>query len=168
MSSVTTEPKIDERKEQHTIGIRTLTATNKLSVIIPKLLKEMRKWMDTKGVKPSGVPFLRFYVIDMAVEYDIEVGFPVATRVAGDDHVTANVIPAGRYASLIYIGKNRGYQGSKTLVEWARDNGIKWDRWDDPKGDAFRCRYESFLTNPAEEPDTKKWQTEVAIKLTDH
>jgi effector-binding domain-containing protein len=167
MASITTEPKIDERKEQHTIGIRQKIPSNKLSVFIPRFLKEMREWMEKKGVKNAGIPFLRFYIIDMAKEYEIEIGFPVPTPVEGDDRVTASVLPAGRYASLIYTGKNRGYQGNKVLVEWARDNGLQWDRWDDPKGDAFRSRYETFLTDPAEEPDTKKWQTEVAIKLAD-
>ena len=35
------------------------------------------------------------------------------------------------------------------------------------KGDAFGARLESFLTNPDEEPDRAKWETEVAIRLAD-
>jgi len=61
-----------------------------------------------------------------------------------------------------------GYTGNKALVEWAAKNGVKWDRWDDPKGDAFRSGVEFFLTDPAEQPDRKKWETEVAIKLADN
>ena len=37
--------------------------------------------------------------------------------------------------------------------------------WDDPKGDAFRCRYESYLTDRLAEADNKKWDTDVAIKV---
>jgi hypothetical protein len=46
-------------------------------------------------------------------------------------------------------------------------NDIRWDRWDDEHGDTFRTRVEYFLTNPDEEPDSKKWETEVAIRLAD-
>jgi hypothetical protein len=79
--------------------------------------------------------------------------------------VYTGVLPAGCYASLIYTGS--GYSGNKTLVEWAKANGIAWDRWDDAKGDAFRSLYESHLTDPKIEPRKTKWQVEVAIKLKD-
>lgn len=77
-----------------------------------------------------------------------------------------NTLPAGRYASVIYRNVG-GITGNKALVEWAKANGIQWDRWNDPKGDAFRARAEIFLTDPAEQPDRKKWETEVAIKMAD-
>jgi hypothetical protein len=40
-------------------------------------------------------------------------------------------------------------------------------RWADPHGDAFGSRYESYLTDPGEEPDPARWQTEVAIRLAE-
>ncbi len=83
----------------------------------------------------------------------------------GNGRVTAEVIPAGRYASLIYFGS--GYTGNKALIEWARANDLNWDRWDDAKGDAFRSRYETFLTDPKIEPRKTRWEVEVAIKLKD-
>jgi hypothetical protein len=54
------------------------------------------------------------------------------------------------------------------LLDWAKSKGLAWDRWDDEKGDAFGGRYESFLTDPAEEPNPAKWDTEVAIRLADN
>ena len=53
------------------------------------------------------------------------------------------------------------------MIDWAAKNNIRWDRWDDEHGDAFRARVEYFLTDPAVEPDRKKWETEVAIKVAD-
>jgi effector-binding domain-containing protein len=101
----------------------------------------------------------------MAGDMDIEYGIPVATALSGDERVKADMLPAGRYASLIYIG--HGLTGNKTLIEWAKANCLAWDRWDDPKGDAFRSRYESYLTDPKIEPRKTKWEVEVAIKLKD-
>jgi effector-binding domain-containing protein len=159
-------PKIDERTEQPYMGIRTRTPMLGMSKVVNQLFKEMNNWTRKHNVKPARSPFLRFYVIDMEGEMDIEVGIPVETPMENDGWVTAGMLPAGRYASLIYTGS--GLAGNKTLVEWAKANQIAWDRWDDENGDAFRARYESYLTDPKIEPRKTKWNVEVAIKLADN
>jgi effector-binding domain-containing protein len=164
-TTIVSGPTIDERKEQPYMGIRVQTPMSGMSKHVTKLFKEINTWAKANDLKPAGVPFLRFHVIDMEGEMDIEVGVPVAKAMPGDDRVKAGIIPAGRYASLIYIGN--GYTGNKTLVEWAKANHVAWDRWDDPKGDGFRCRYESYLTDPKIQPLKTKWEVEVAIKLAD-
>ncbi|MBZ0290337.1 MAG: GyrI-like domain-containing protein, partial [Anaerolineae bacterium] len=160
-----TEPKIDQRPEQPYIGIRTRTPMKGMFKVIDKLFKEMNAWAKAQGFEPAKPPFLRYHVIDMEGEMDIEVGFPVDAPMPGNDRVQPGVIPAGRYASLVYVGN--GYTGNKTLILWARDNGIEWDAWDDPRGHAFRSRYEAYLTDPKVEPRKTKWEVEVAIKLKD-
>jgi effector-binding domain-containing protein len=93
----------------------------------------------------------------------IETGVPVATPIEGDGRVKSGVLPAGKYASLIYQGG--GISGNRVLIEWVRDQGLAFDHWDDPAGDAFASRYESYLTDPAIQPLKSKWDVEVAIKL---
>jgi effector-binding domain-containing protein len=159
------EPGIDIRSEALYMGIRTQTPVKGMGRVVEKLFKEMNKWASQHAVEPAGPPFLRFHVIDMEGDMDIEVGIPVAAALPDDGHVCAGIIPAGHYASLVYTGS--GYTGNKTLIEWARANGLAWDRWNDPKGDAFRSRYESFITDPKIEPRKTKWEIEVAIKLAD-
>jgi effector-binding domain-containing protein len=158
-------PRIDERAEQPYMGIRTQTPMSGMSKIVTKLFKEINTWAARHALEPAGPPFLRYHVIDMAGEMDIEVGIPVPAALPDDGRVHAALRPAGRYASLVYSGS--GYAGNKALVEWARANGLAWDRWEDAKGDAFRSRYESYLTDPKVEPRKTKWQVEVAIKLAD-
>lgn len=160
-----TKPKLDHRPEQPYVGIRTQVKPSQFKKIIPQFLDEIFAWLARQGIQPSSAPFMRYYVIDMAGEMDVEIGVPVTTSIqSGTDRITPAALPAGHYASVIYRDVS-GIAGNRALVEWARDNGIRWDRWDDPKGDAFRCRIEIFLTDPAEQPDRKKWETEVAIKL---
>ena len=161
------EPKLDDRTEQPYVGIRTQAPVQTLSTAIPQLLGEVFAWAEKQGVEPAGAPFMRYYVINMTGNMDFELGVPVANAVPGDGRVCAGVIPAGRYASLIYTGIENGIKGNKALIDWAVANGVKWDRWDDENGDAFRSRVEYFLTNPDEQPDPKKWETEVAIRLAD-
>ncbi len=161
----TSLPKIDTRPEQHYLGIRTQTPMKGMSKVVGKLFDEMNKWAKQRGIEPAAPPFLRYHVIDMEGEMDIEVGFPVKSPMPEDGRMMPGVLPAGRYASLIYVGS--GYTGNKVLVEWAKAEGLKWDRWEDPKGDGFRSRYEAYLTDPAIEPKKSKWDVEVAIKLAD-
>lgn len=159
------EPRVSAKPEVVYMGIRTQTQFKGMFAVVTKLFREMNKWMDGQGLKPAGPPFLRYHVIDMDGEMDIEVGFPVAQAGPGDDRVKPGKLPAGRYAHLTY--QSQAYSANKTLVEWARDSGLKWDRWDDPKGDGFRSRYEAYLTDPKIEPRKTKWDVEVAIKLAD-
>jgi effector-binding domain-containing protein len=161
--TTTSEIRIDERPEQPYLGIRTQTPMKGMFAVVTKLFKELNTWGAQRQLAPAGPPFLRYHVIDMQGEMDIEVGWPVTAPQAGDERVRPAVLPAGRFASLVYVGN--GYAGNKALIEWAKTNAIAWDRWDDPKGDAFRCRYEAYLTDPKVEPRKKMWQVEVAIKL---
>ena len=160
------EPKIDHRTAMPYMGIRTQVPMKGMFKVVDKLCKELSVWLKKQGVEPAGAPFLRYHVIDMAGEMDIEVGIPVATMLPGDARVSAGVLPEGHYASLVYVG--HGLTGNKALLGWAKANGIVWDRWDDEKGDAFRSRCETYLTDPEIEPRKTKWEIEVAIKLADN
>jgi effector-binding domain-containing protein len=165
MTTIVRQPGIDTRTETAYMGIRSQAPFKGMFKVVDKLFKEMNRWMKQHNVEPAGPPFLRYHVIDMEGEMDIEVGFPVAKALPDDERVRAGVIPAGRYASLVYTGS--GYTGNKTLIEWARASGYQWDRWDDPKGDGFRARYETYLTDPNIEPRKTRWEIEVAIKIAD-
>jgi effector-binding domain-containing protein len=159
------QPQIDFRAAQPYVGIRMQVPMKGMSKVAQGLFKELSAWVKQQGIEAAGPSFLRYHVIDMAGEMDIEVGIPVASTLPGDERVSAGVLPAGRYASVIYIGN--GLTGNKTLIEWAKANGIAWDRWEDEKGDAFRSRYEAYLTDHKIEPRKTKWEVEVAIKLAD-
>jgi effector-binding domain-containing protein len=162
----TTEPKLDNRPEQPYVGIRKVVTMQEMgSGLIPQLIGEVFGWLGQEGIEPEGAPFMRYYVIDMATNMDVEIGVPVSKPVTGDDRVKPGVLPAGRYASLIYTDVTKGYEGNGVLIGWAEKNNIQWDRWDDPKGDAFRSRYEIFIDGPEDDPDPTNWRTEVAIKV---
>ena len=159
------KPKIDTRPKQPYMGIRTVTLFKGMSKEIGRLSDEMNAWVEEHKVKSSGPPFLRYHVIDMCGFMDIEFCFPVRKALANDGEVKAGVLPAGRYASLIYSGG--GISGNRALIEWVRSQGLEFDRWDTEQGDNFRGRYETYLTDPKIEPRKSKWQIEVAIKLAD-
>lgn len=164
-SVIVEKPKVERKGKQYTIGIRKRIPSKTIASAIPKFLKQTEKYLSIKGIQISGAPFFRFHSINMGTEYDLEVGFLCKSKLKSDGEFVSNTLPEGRYATLKYAGKNRGYQGNKVLIEWARSNQHVMDRWDTDLGDTFACRYEVYLTDIKTEPDHKKWAKEVAIKL---
>jgi effector-binding domain-containing protein len=167
-----TEPKLENRSDQHYVAIRTQVTMQELGTgVIPQLHSEVFAWLGKQGVAPSGAPFMRYLVINMMEKLDIELGWPVARALSGTDRMDAGVLPAGRYASLVYIGPYEGdglIKANAALLDWGAEQGIVWDRWQDEHGDGFGARLESSLKDPGNEPDPAKWETEVAIRLADH
>jgi effector-binding domain-containing protein len=138
--------------------------------VIPRLHKEVRAWLEKQGITPAGAPFIRYRIIDMMTQLDIELGWPVASPPSGTDRICAGVLPVGRYASLVYIGPYEGdglMKANAALLDWGAQHGIVWDSWQDEHGEAFGARLESYIKDPGNEPDPAKWETEVAIRLAD-
>jgi effector-binding domain-containing protein len=162
------EPRLGDRPEQPYVGIRTVVRWEQLPTVIPQLIGEVFGWLTQRGIAPNGAPFIRYHVINMESELDIAIGVPVAAPVEGNGRVFRSALPAGRYATVIHVGPyDKLVETNARLIDWAGSRGIALDRWNDPKGDAFAARYEAYLTNPQEEPDLAKHETEVGIKVAD-
>ena len=162
-----TEPHLEHRGEQPYMAIRAQVTMHDMATEVPQLLGEVFAWLDRQGVPPAGPPFIRYLVIDMATQLDIELGVPVTTALPGDDRIIAGVLPAGRYATLVYTGVQNGVAANAALLDWGARQGIVWQKWATAQGDAWGARIESYLTDPATEPDLAQWATEVAFRLAD-
>ena len=66
-------------------------------------------------------PFIRYHVIDMAAKLDIDLGVPVAGPVPGDNRVSRGMLPAGRYAMLVYQDVGRGVEANRRC--WSGERG---------------------------------------------
>jgi effector-binding domain-containing protein len=166
-----TEPKLDERAPQPYVGVRTQVSMEGLGAVIPQYIDEVAAWLNQQGVEPDGPPLIRYHVCPPVArpdaKIDVAIGWPVATVLKGDGHIIADALPAGRYASLVFTGVENGIPGNGALVAWAEQQGIEWDHWDDPLGDAFKGRVEYLMDGPDDDPNPSNWRTEVAIKLAD-
>jgi hypothetical protein len=101
----------------------------------------------------------------MAGPMDVEVGVVTPGPVEGDGRVTADVLPAGRYAALTYL--NHGLRANRALLDWVQEQGLQLDRADSEAGDRFACRYELYLTDPRSERMKTRWRIELAMLLAD-
>ena len=158
-------PTLERRAERWTLGIRTTTPFRGMFAVRDALLRELGGWLGARGFADAGPLLLRYHVVDMAGAMDVEVACVVPERADGDDRVVLGSLPAGTYAALEYT--RFAMRANKALIQWARDQGVTWDRWDDPAGDAFRCRYEAYLTDPRGEPRRSAWRVELAIRVAD-
>jgi effector-binding domain-containing protein len=159
-----TEPKLEHREAVHAAVIATQTPWQEFGTVIPQSLDAVADWLKTQGLSPAGAPFLRLLVIDMERLLNVEIGFPVEKALAGEGKIKSVVIPEGMYATLIYTGVENGIAGNAALLGWGEKQKIVWKTSQTPNGDELWAgRLEYFLTDPDDEPDRGKWQTEVAI-----
>jgi len=129
---------------------------------------EVFAWLGAHGLPPAGPPFMRYNVIDMTRELEIDNGVPVAAPVEGDAEVIAGVLPAGRYATLTHVGHpSELMAATKALLDWAAEQGLTWDMSPSADGERWGSRLEIYLSDPREEPDMSKWVTQLAFRLAD-
>jgi effector-binding domain-containing protein len=162
-----TEPRIESRREQHYVAIR-------MAVPIPfgKYLQpawnEVYDWMKNKDVKPSGPAIIRYLTTDMSKKLDIDVGFTIDKAVTGDDRITSDLLPAGRYVTLLYTGPYKGkgiYKATVSLLDWASENKIVWNTTRKNGVEWWNGRTEFYFSDPETEKDPKKFQTELAFLI---
>lgn len=160
-----TTPQITERPAQAYVAIRADVTMGQLAGLADRF-GEVFGWLGERAIAPAGPPFFRYLIIDMERKLRVEACVPVPTAVEGDDRVTAGVLPAGRYATAIHVGHYDGLIGAvDNLLRWAAAQGLEWDKSDAEDGEHWGCRLEIYLTNPAEQPDPAKWETQLAFLL---
>ncbi len=176
------EPTIIDRAAQPYVGFkRTVTMATMSAVIdrIPDLFAHLAQ----HAVAPVGPPFLRYDVIDMERELIVEAGVPIspddlvrAIGVAGSEDSGGSAsgepygatLPAGRYVDVTYHGHYDDLiRVTGELLAWAADRSLVWDSWPTVAGEAWGCRLEHYLTDPAEQPDMTPQLTELTFRLAD-
>jgi effector-binding domain-containing protein len=160
-------PEIVTRAEQPYVAIRGHVTMAEIAAFAVRT-GEVFGWLGARGLVPAGPPFLKYNVIDMARQLEMETGVPVAAPVDGGGEVISGVLPAGRYATVTHVGHPSELMGvTGALLDWAAGQGLTWDVSPDADGERWGSRLEFYLTDPGEEPDMSKWVTQLAFRLAD-
>jgi effector-binding domain-containing protein len=161
-------PEITQRAAQPYAGISTWVTMKDVGSVADRI-PEIFAWLGARGIAPAGPPFFRYHVVDMERELLVEAGVPVASPVEEHDgEISGGTLPAGRFAVVTHTGAPETLLAATgALLAWAEARGLAWDVSQTDAGERWGCRLESYLTNPAEQPDTSKWQTELAFRLAD-
>lgn len=101
--------------------------------------------------KPAGMPFARYRRLGEA-RFAVEAGFPVASPVSGDGSVHPSLLPGGRAAATWHVGPYEEVGPAyEALAGWIAAHGATSD------GDPW----EIYDSDPATEPDQRRWRTEI-------
>lgn len=160
------EPTVVERQPQPYVAIKVLVTMPELGEVVPPLHGEVFDWLAEHDATPSGPPFWKYNIIDMERELEIEAGVAVEQSLAGDGRVLAGTLPGGSYATLVHTGHpDQLIDATAALLDWGESRGLIWDRVDGTDGEQWGARLEFYLTDPDDEPDMNKWETELAFRL---
>lgn len=162
-----TKPKIEYRLEQHYAAIR-MAVPIPFGKYLQPAWKEVNQWLIDRGITSAGPAIIRYLTTDMSKKLDIDVGFTLDQAVPGDNRITADVLPAGQYATLLYTGSYRGkgiFNATVALLDWAKENHIVWNTTAKDNAEWWNGRTEFYLTDPEREPDPEKYQTELAFLI---
>lgn len=108
-----------------------------------------------QGITVTGPPF-GLYPRMPGATVAVAAGFPVSAPVTADGDVTALELPGGRAVTTVHVGSfetlTRAYGD---LVAWATAQGVELG----PQV------WETYLTDPAAEPDPERWETRITWPL---
>jgi effector-binding domain-containing protein len=163
-----TEPTIIERSAQPYVSIVSSVTMQNIGTTLPALHPEVFAWLGQQGKAPVGPPFWKYNVIDMEREMEVEVGVPTEAELPASGRIIAGVLPAGRYATLHHVGHpSELMEATRVLLEWGAKQNLSWDMTESGPAQKWASRLEIYNTDPREQPDMDKWETDLAFRLAD-
>jgi effector-binding domain-containing protein len=131
-----------EAPAQPTLTIRTRTAVQNLPQLMGQSFGAIAGYLGELGQAPAGAPFAAYYNMDMQ-DLDIEIGFPVASKLPGRGEILAGEIPAGKFATSLHTGPyDQCGPVYEALTQWVAEHHYE----------ANGVAYEYYLNDPTETP----------------
>jgi len=128
---------------------RAVTPATELGSVIDKTFPALFSQLAELGVAPSGPPFVRY--LETGDQLEVELGVPVE----GDRDlkgVEQSTLPGGRLGVWRHVGP---YSELRAACEQLEESVEQLG--EEPDGPFW----ESYVTNPADEPDASKRVTEI-------
>ena len=149
-----TDPERKSCDTVHYAAVRTETSMQNIAEELPVLWPKVYGWIVEQGMTPAGMPFIHYHNM-MQETLDVSVGIPIPHAVDGSDGIEVGEFAAGEYLSTILTGTFDNLPSTHSKVhEWAGENGVN-----------LGLPRENYLTDPDNEPDPNKWQTEVLYQI---
>src|SRR5262245_20389881 len=129
--AMTNEPQFQERAAQPYAGIRASVMMDGLSAAVDEAFPELFGWLAGRAIEAAGPPFIRYHVINMQAELEIELGVPADVTAGDEGRIQPGILPAGRYVVLRHVGPYDGLAaGNASLLDWAREHAVSLDSWE--------------------------------------
>jgi effector-binding domain-containing protein len=148
-------PQIVQSVAQQTAIIRVTVPRAEIRKVMGPGLGELMATLGKQGIVPAGRWFTHHLKMDPNI-FDFEIGVPVTVAVAPAGRVTAGQLPAATVARTIYHGPYEGLPGAwKEFGAWIAAQGRT----------AGPSLWETYVTDPATNPDPSTWSTELTRPL---
>ena len=143
----------------HALVMRKRIARDEIAATLSTMLPALFTHAQQHGIAMAGPPFARYPEFGMG-SLVMEGGMPTAEPADGvpDAGIEALTIPAGQAAVAIHRGPYETLSETYQAIEaWIQQEGrtVAGPPW------------ETYLTDPRQEPDMSKWVTQLAFRLAD-
>jgi effector-binding domain-containing protein len=143
-----------DRPAQPVLSIRTHTAVKNLPALVGQSYGAIAQYLGQLGQAPAGAPFAAYYNMDME-NLDVEIGFPVATRLPGQGNIQPSEIPGGKAGACLYTGPyDKMPPAYEALTAWMKAQGHE----------ATGVAYEIYLNDPQQVPP-EAIQTQIVFPI---
>jgi effector-binding domain-containing protein len=148
---------LEQQAAQPALTMRLRTAVQDLPRVFGETYGAIMQYLGELGEHPAGMPFAAYYNyanMDMQ-DLDVEIGFPVARKIAGKDGIRASELPAGKVASVMHIGPyDQVGPAYEALTQWVKEQGYE----------STGVAYEFYYSPPETPPEETR--TKIAFPLT--
>lgn len=135
--------------------IRRKVAPSEIAKTLGEVLPRIFEHAQKRGLPFGGPPFTRYLAAGPGL-LTIEAGMPLAVAAAGEGDIEAITLPGGPAAIAIHRGP----------YDTLRDTYVVIEQWlDAEKLQAGGAPWETYVTDPADRPDPKDWETEITYPL---
>lgn len=139
------EPTLEYRAEQPYVGIRRNVTIAEIDTLLAPRYPELAAWLESQGVLAAGVPFFRYYSMEMDAGIEMEVGIPVHAIPPLTGEIQAGLLPAGEYATLKHLGDyDHLYDLTTYLLAWMEEQGLTLATSTTEQGEVWKSRLEWY------------------------
>jgi effector-binding domain-containing protein len=125
---------------QPTLSIRTTTSIKELPQALGRAYGAIGQYLAEIGKQPAGAAYAAYFTFEME-SMDIEIGFPVASKLPGKGEIQSGEIPAGKIARCLYTGPYKKIKPAyDALTSYVEEQGYE----------ASGVAYEYYLNDPGE------------------
>jgi effector-binding domain-containing protein len=137
-----------------TAAIKVETSPQTIGADLGRAYGALVEYMGAHGLAATDVPIC-FYQSWEQDNWVIEACLPVDGEVAEEGEVHPFEIPGGEAATTLHVGPYMELgRAHEALGAWCTEHGRE-----------MRASYERYITDPGEEPDPAKYETEVVWPL---